>query len=126
MGNRYFILIVCLVSTGWYQTINKLDLYKASDTKYRYLKLNANESLSKQLRSIDGWERQDPEMLDRVIATEEENQRKLEMLQRAIEMEKEANELKQKVNKADTTKEKNKPVKPLKHKNINTARKYLP
>lgn len=90
----------------WYQTINKLDLYKASDTKYRYLKLNANESLSKQLRIIDTWERQDPEMRDRVIATEEENQRKLEMLQRAMEMEKEAKELKQKVNKADTTKEK--------------------
>jgi hypothetical protein len=99
-------LVVCIVSIGWYQTINKLDLYKANDTKYRYLKLNAYEGLSKQLRIIDKREREDPTLRDRVIATEEENQAKLETLQRAIEMEKEAKELKQQVNKADTAKQK--------------------
>ncbi len=83
-----------------------MDLYKASDTKYRYLKLNANNNFIKQLRIIDRREREDPTLRDRVIAAEEESQEKVETLQRAIEMEKEAKELKQQVNKADTAKQK--------------------
>jgi len=27
-------IIVCLVSTGWYNTYNNLEMYKANDTKY--------------------------------------------------------------------------------------------
>ncbi len=103
-------LIVCLVSTGWYQTINKLDLYKASDTKYRYLKLGAEKGLSEWLRIIDKREREDATLRDKVIAKEEENQAKLETLQKATEMEKEARELKQQVKKADTAKQKKKPA----------------
>ena len=107
-------LIVCFITIAWYQTINKLDLYKANDTKYRYLKINAHESLSKQLRIIDRREREDPTLRDRVIATEEENQEKLETLQRATAMEKAAQQLKQQVNKTDTTKEEKKLVRPVK------------
>lgn len=110
-------LIVCLVCTRWYLTITKLDLYKASDTKYRYLKLEADKGLGKWLRTLDTLERKDPKMRDKVIATEEENQRKLETLQRAIEMEKEARELKQQVTKADTSKQKKAVVKPFKKRN---------
>ncbi|MEJ7829867.1 MAG: hypothetical protein WKF91_16780 [Segetibacter sp.] len=103
-------LIVCLVSIGWYQTVNKLDLYKANDTKYRYLKLQAEKGLSEWLRIIDKREREDATLRDKVIAKEEENQAKLETLQRATEMEKEVKELKQQVKKADTAKQKKKPA----------------
>jgi len=103
-------LIVCLVSTGWYQTINKLDLYKASDTKYRYLRLGAEKGLSEWLRIIDKREREDATLRDKIIAKEEENQAKLETLQKATEMEKEARELRQQVKNADTAKQKKKPA----------------
>ncbi len=109
-------LVVCLISISWYQTINKLDLYKANDTKYRYLKLNAYEDLSKQLRIVDRRESEDPTLRDRVIATEEENQKKFETFQRALEMEKEAKELKQQVNKADTAKQRMMPARALRKK----------
>ncbi len=43
-------LIVCLLSTGWYITAAKLEMYKANDTKYRYLKLEADRGY------INVWE----------------------------------------------------------------------
>ncbi|MEJ7677944.1 MAG: hypothetical protein WKG06_08790 [Segetibacter sp.] len=46
-------LLVCLVSTGWYNTYNNLEMYKASDTKYRYVKLEAPAGLKKWLGEVD-------------------------------------------------------------------------
>jgi hypothetical protein len=73
-------------------------MYKASDTKYRYVKLNAPPSLKKWLGEIDKLYFVDRNMRNTVIAREEENQRNFEMMQRSAELEKEAKELKQKVN----------------------------
>lgn len=95
-------LVVCLVSTGWYITSDKLDLYKANDTKYRYLKLENNKSLLTILQKTDSLYQADNQLRQRVIAKEEENQRNLEMLQRALRMEAEAKELKQKVSKTES------------------------
>src|SRR5207253_2596489 len=41
-------VVLCLASVGWFTSYNKFELYKASDTKYRYLKFVSNVSLGKQ------------------------------------------------------------------------------
>ncbi|MCW3107415.1 MAG: hypothetical protein JWQ09_1921 [Segetibacter sp.] len=90
-------LSLCLVSTTWFSTYNKLELYKAGDTKYRYLKLVSNVSLGKQLILIDSLYRADPKMREFVIAKEEQNQRDFETMQKSLQMEKEAKERRKKV-----------------------------
>jgi hypothetical protein len=90
-------LIVCLVSTAWFTTYNKVELYKANDTKYRYLKLNASSALSKWLSFIDSVNNTDPKMREFVIAKEAQNQKDFEMMQKALQMEYDAKELKKKV-----------------------------
>lgn len=91
-------LIVCLVLTGWYNTFKKLEMYKANDTKYRYVKLYGSPSLNRWLGQVDSGYIVDGNMRNAVIAREQENQRKFEMWQKSLELEKEAKELKQKVN----------------------------
>lgn len=90
-------LLVCLLSAAWYMTTENLQTYKANDTKYRYLKLEANTSLSKWLGIIDSLNLVDPKMRDAVITKEEQNKRSLEMMQRVAQMKKEAKELKEKM-----------------------------
>ena len=90
-------LVLCLVLTGWYNTYDKLKLYKANDTKYRYLKLEADGGLLKWMRVIDSLYLVDRKMRDSVIAKEEQNQRDFEMMQKAKQMEDEARELRGKV-----------------------------
>ncbi|GEO11155.1 hypothetical protein [Segetibacter aerophilus] len=91
-------LIICLLSTGWYLTKDALLRYKESDTKYRYLKLQAGKGLSNALYFIDSLYIKDGSMRDKVISKEEENQRKFDLLEKAYKMEKAANELEQQVN----------------------------
>jgi hypothetical protein len=92
-------LVLCLVSAGWYSTYNKLDYYKANDTKYRYLKLEANRSLGKWLNMLDSLYIVNTKMRDEVIQKEERKQRDFEIMQQALQMEKEAKELMKKVKK---------------------------
>ena len=73
------LLAFCLVCSGWYHTGSKLSQYVANDTKYRYLKLNGNKS-------------------DSVISREEENERKLQLLQQAADKQQEVDELRMKAN----------------------------
>jgi len=90
-------LIVCLVSTGWYNTYKNLEMYKANDTKYRYVKLYGWPSLNRWLGQIDSAYIVNGNMRKAVIAREELNQRNFEMMQKSAELEKEAKELKHKV-----------------------------
>lgn len=92
-------LVLCFTSTGWFTTYNNLELYKASDTKYRYLKLKCSGGLSKWLSFIDSLDRADPKMREFVIAKEEQNERDFEIKQKALQMENEAREFKKKVGK---------------------------
>jgi len=94
-------LIVCLEAAALYETINKLNAYKANDTKYRYLKLQDNTALNKLLTFTDSLYQINGTMRDSVIRREEQNQRNLEILRRAIQLEKEAKELKKKANVKD-------------------------
>jgi hypothetical protein len=91
-------LIVCLISSGWIITANNLNAYKANDTKYRYLKLQTNQSLSSVLSTTDSLYEKDEKMREAILAKEEQNEQDFKMLQRAIQMEKEAKELKKQVN----------------------------
>lgn len=92
-------LVLCLISTGWYTTYSHLELYKANDTKYRYLKLEADGGLLKWMKVVDSLYLVDTKMRDSVIAREEQNQRDFEMMQKAKQMEDEARELRGKGNK---------------------------
>ncbi|MEP6728126.1 MAG: hypothetical protein ABJC98_20040, partial [Bacteroidota bacterium] len=88
-------LVVALVAAGWYMTAGKLDGYIASDTKYRYLKLDTgNIYLQKLLYRVDSLSRNTPSMRDAVINKEEENRNNLELLQKASQMNAEAENLK--------------------------------
>jgi hypothetical protein len=87
----------CVTVVGWYRAEDSLALYRANDTKYRYLKLNGGQSLYKALVSLDSLYIKDEKMRDWVIAREERNEKAFQLTQRAIQMEKEAKELKQKV-----------------------------
>jgi hypothetical protein len=92
-------LVLCLVLTGWYNKDQKLQLYIANDTKYRYMKLQADGGLLKWMKVVDSLFLVDRKMRDGVIAREEQNQRDFEMMQRAKQMEDEVRDLKRKANK---------------------------
>ena len=92
-------LVLCLVLTGWFTTYSKLELYKANDTKYRYVKLQSTAGLSKWLSFIDSLYQADAKIREFVIAKEEQNQRDFETMQKALQMENDAKELKKKVHK---------------------------
>ena len=88
-------LTVALASAGWYMTGQKLDAYIASDTKYRYLKLDTgNFYLQKLLYRVDSLSRNDTSIRDAVINKEEENRNNFELLQKASQMNAEAENLK--------------------------------
>lgn len=91
------LLLLCVMTSGWYITASNLDLYKANDTKYRYLKLQKDKSLVKHLRVTDSLHLMYPQMRDSVIAEEDQRQKDFEMMQQAIQMENEAREIKRKI-----------------------------
>ena len=89
-------LMLCLVCSGWYSTHDQLQNYIASDTKYRYLKLDDNTALHKILLMTDSVYDLDPKMRDDVIRTEQENVARAELQEKAEVKQKEANTLRQK------------------------------
>ena len=91
-------LILCLAASGWYMTADKLSMYTASDTKYRYLKLDtASRSLQKYLDQVDSLYKSNSNLRQTVLETEELSRKHMEMLQKANQMEHDANDLKRKV-----------------------------
>ena len=89
-------IIVCLLCAGWFTTIKSLEQYKATDTKYRFLKLSDNKSLRQILYITDSLYRVDPAMRDSVVQKEEANQERFELQQRIQKKEKEVKQLKEK------------------------------
>lgn len=91
-------LILCLAASGWYMTADKLGMYTANDTKYRYLKLDtASRSLQKYLDLVDSQYKSNPDLRQTVLEAEELNRKHVEMLQKANQMEHDATDLKRKV-----------------------------
>ncbi len=93
-------LILCLMSEGWIMTEGKQNMYKANDTKYRYLKLQDNETLNTWLSLTNSVFLMDENIRNTVIAQEEQNRKNFEIMQKALKMEKEAKELKQGVSES--------------------------
>lgn len=91
------LLALSLVCSGWYQTSEKLEGYRANDTKFRLLKLDtANKGLQNYLWLADSLYHQYPDLRETILQEEEQNQRNRELLQRAKAMESAAKELKRK------------------------------
>jgi hypothetical protein len=78
------VLALGIFYTGrqWYLAHLELTDYKASDTKYRYLKLQANPQLKELLLLTDSLYRADPGMRDSVLWREQvvREQRELQQL----------------------------------------------
>ncbi|HEY4197944.1 MAG TPA: hypothetical protein VGM63_20525 [Mucilaginibacter sp.] len=64
-------LVLCLVCSGWYMTASEANQYKASDTKFRRLKLVADPALQQYLVRLDSVYLSDPEKM-RADVTEQE------------------------------------------------------
>lgn len=90
-------LCLCIVCCGWLMTAEKLEAYKASDTKYRFLKLEGNKNLRQLLLETDSLLLADPQLRDSVIFHEEQQRQRLELLQQAKDRENEATEIKKKM-----------------------------
>ncbi len=90
-------IILSLACLGWYMTADKLSEFKANDTKYRYLKLNNNQSLQQLLHITDSLYRVDKNLRDSVQQREETIREQFELQQRIIEKEREVSRLKEKM-----------------------------
>jgi hypothetical protein len=89
------IIALAIVTSGWYMAIAKSNEYIASDTKYRYLKLDtANFYLQKLLSRTDSLNHKNENMREVVIEMEEKYRNNFEILQRAQRMNAEAENLK--------------------------------
>ena len=87
------LVILCIVCSGWYMTYNKLENYIASDTKYRYLKLDTDKVLQRMFFITDSLYNLNPKMRDDVIKIEEENKQTTELQQQADKKQKEVDAL---------------------------------
>lgn len=90
-------IALSLACLGWYRTADKLSEFKANDTKYRYLKLNNNQSLQQLLYITDSLYRVDKNLRDSVQQQEESIREQFELRQRIIEKEKEVSRLREKM-----------------------------
>jgi hypothetical protein len=92
-------LIVCFLSTGWYMTADKLNLYKANDTKYRYLRSYGTHTVQQLLNFADSLYIVTPKLREAVLQREQVIQDSIETILRANEMEQQAIELRKRVKK---------------------------
>ncbi len=90
------VIIVAIMSIGWYNTADKLKQYKAADTKYRFLKLQDSKSIQQLLATTDSLYYGNPTLRDSVLRQEQLKNDRLEMLRLATEQEQSARELRKK------------------------------
>jgi hypothetical protein len=64
-------VMLCLTFCGWYNTAEKLDQYRATDFKYRYLKLKNNPALHQLLAITDSLYQTNPEFVNAVLHGED-------------------------------------------------------
>lgn len=87
-------LALCLSSTGWYITGQKLGGYIANDTKYRLLRLDtAHYPLQLSLDRADSLYQVDPDLRKSVLEREEQRRVNFERLQKAERLKNEAKRL---------------------------------
>ncbi|OQP67804.1 hypothetical protein [Niastella populi] len=88
-------IALCLVCCGWYNTVQKLDVHKANDFKYRHLKLNNNLNLQKLLIITDSLYKNQRDFSESVLQREDSVRNMIQMLVDAKEAE--VKELKKKI-----------------------------
>lgn len=88
-----FVLLL-LASGGWYRTSCKLDQYKASDIKYRYLKQKSNLTSLQFLYRLDSLQQAGYAMQDSVESWEAEEQKAFELNKKLREQSAATNEVK--------------------------------
>lgn len=95
------VLLAAIFYTGWqwYLTHQELSTYKASDTKYRFLKLNGSKPLRELLLITDSLYRANPGMRDSVLLREEVIREQWELQQQIQEKESQLKDLKEKKKK---------------------------
>ncbi|MEP6748323.1 MAG: hypothetical protein ABJB86_11400 [Bacteroidota bacterium] len=80
-------IVLALVCSGWYNTYNKLDASIANDSKYRYLKLDtANRKLQLYMFMLDSLYAANINFRSKVIYSEEQNLKNLDLLQKAYKL----------------------------------------
>lgn len=76
-------IAVCFLCSGWYNTVQKLDGFIASDTKYRYIKLDIPGKFAQAyLYKLDSLYEVYPDLRDSVLKVE---RLKLEKIKRLLE-----------------------------------------
>jgi len=93
------LVVVAVLSMGWLSTADKLNQYKAADTKYRFLKLQDSKSIQQLLTTTDSIYYGNPTLRDSVLRQEQLKNDRLEMLRLATEQEQSARELRKKAGK---------------------------
>lgn len=90
------VVVVAVLSMGWYNTADSLKQYKEADTKYRFLKLQDSRSIQQLLITTDSLYYRTPSLRDSVLRQEQLKNDRLEMLRLATEQEQGAKELRRK------------------------------
>ena len=76
-------LVLCLVSTGWLMTSEKIEQYRAGDFKYRHLKLYVDSSAAAYLFRLDSVYQANPDSFRNAVADQERlKQERLDLLDR--------------------------------------------
>jgi len=87
-------LILTLVCAGWYNTSSNLDQYIASDTKYRFLRLDTSKKdLQFWLDQVDTFYNTHSDMRSHILETETKYQQNMDRLIRAERLKNEAKDL---------------------------------
>jgi hypothetical protein len=64
-------LALCLVSSGWYMTVQSSEQYQANDIKYRELKLEADSAFRQYLYHLDSLYLMNPEKMTKFVKEQE-------------------------------------------------------
>ena len=74
-------LALCLASTGWFTTGQRIEQLKANDIKYRYLKVFVDSSATVYLLNLDSIYAANPDSFQNIVITRERlKERRLELL----------------------------------------------
>jgi hypothetical protein len=76
-------LVLCLVSSGWLMTSEKIEQYRAGDFKYRHLKLFVDSSAATYLFRVDSLYQINPDSFRNTVVDQERlKQERLDLLDR--------------------------------------------
>lgn len=89
--------VICLITTGWYNTFQRLEQYRENDTKYRFLKVQHNKPLQNLLFKTDSIYKLQSDMRDDVIRKEDSILDRFKRMQELEAKEKEVKDIKEKL-----------------------------